>query len=205
MKQKHSTRFLPARDQIGRFAIVTYGVWRGFAVILTFLLLMAIALYHVDRSRARNVVVPAKETEVFECMWIHGGYACNDKNAIIDALMEQESICGLEDVVCDEEKSVSFKAIRTRYSRADSCHYPKDGKCLTAIGKDTEEGRTIACPRNIALGTRLLIEEKEYVCEDRYATWLDGKRGLPTIDVFAEADTLHALPAYKQVLVTVLH
>ncbi len=104
----------------------------------------------------------------------------------------------------EAEKPVKITAIRTKYSRKDSCHNPSGNKCLTAIGRDTKEGVTVACPRNIKLGTHILIEGKEYVCEDRYSTYLDEKRGLPTFDVFAEAKNLKNLPAYKQVEVAIL-
>lgn len=106
----------------------------------------------------------------------------------------------------NSQKPLIFKAIQTRYARKDSCHNPKDGKCLTAIGRDTKEGVTVACPRNIPLGTRLLIEGVgERRCEDRYAKYLDMKRGLPTIDIFTEDANLHTVPAYRIALVTILH
>lgn len=89
-----------------------------------------------------------------------------------------------------EQPKDTLKSIVTWYSRADSCHNPKwvNGKklCLTAIGLDTKEGRTVACPRNIELGTKIRINGKDYVCEDRYSTYLDAKRGLPTFDIFHE-------------------
>ncbi|MFA5185384.1 MAG: hypothetical protein WC551_02765 [Patescibacteria group bacterium] len=84
----------------------------------------------------------------------------------------------------------TLKSVITWYSRADSCHNPKwvKGKklCLTAIGLDTKEGRTVACPRDIKLGTKIRINGKDYVCEDRYSTYLDAQRGLPTFDIFHE-------------------
>lgn len=95
-------------------------------------------------------------------------------------------------------KTREIEVIRTRYSRTDSCHYKRGEECLTAIGKDTKEGRTVACPYSLKLGTKILLDGKEYICEDRYAKRLDAKRGLPTIDVFAEAPNLNKLPAYKK-------
>ena len=58
-------------------------------------------------------------------------------------------------------------AIITAYSELDSCHYPVKGGCLTASGTIASE-TTIACPRSWPLGTKVLIEDKEYTCEDRY-------------------------------------
>lgn len=73
----------------------------------------------------------------------------------------------------------------TQYSRADSCHNVVNGKCLMASGKEVYEG-AVACPRDIPLGTKILLDDTEYTCEDRYAKWLDDKREYPTIDVFVE-------------------
>lgn len=91
----------------------------------------------------------------------------------------------------EAEKPKGMKALITFYGRADSCHNPKtvDGRtlCLTAIGRDTKEGVTVACPRSLKLGTKVEIMGRTYVCEDRYAAWLDAKRGMPTFDVFYEA------------------
>lgn len=81
---------------------------------------------------------------------------------------------------------MKIKALITRYSRKDSCHYPQGNKCLTAAGRDTKEGVTVACPRNLKLGTKVLIDGHVYTCEDRYSTYLDAKRGLPTFDIFTE-------------------
>lgn len=99
---------------------------------------------------------------------------------------------------------------RTKYSRADSCHNPKRVGdkiwCLTAIGRDTVEGVTVACPRDIKLGTRVRFKGTThvYVCEDRYSTWVDDKRDYPTIDVFAEAPNLAKLPNFQTVELEIL-
>lgn len=75
------------------------------------------------------------------------------------------------------------------YSRKDSCHNRRGKVCLTAIGKDVQAGTTVACPRSMALGTKLVIKSGPlqgfYVCEDRTAKWVEQKFG-PTIDVFTE-------------------
>jgi hypothetical protein len=91
----------------------------------------------------------------------------------------------------DVDKQHTMKAVITFYGRADSCHNPKvvNGKtlCLTAIGQDTQEGITVACPRSLKLGTKVEIMGHVYTCHDRYALRLDAQRGLPTFDVFYEA------------------
>lgn len=84
-----------------------------------------------------------------------------------------------------EEKQNTFKASVTKYSRKDSCHNPKGKACLTASGEDTKEGRTVACPRSLKLGTKVLINGKTYTCLDRTAKWVEQKFG-PTYDIFTE-------------------
>lgn len=79
----------------------------------------------------------------------------------------------------------SFHAIVTQYSYEDSCHNVVEGKCLMASGKPVYVG-AVACPRNLKLGTEVQIEGETYRCEDRYATWVDAKRGMPTIDIFVD-------------------
>jgi len=79
----------------------------------------------------------------------------------------------------------TFKASTTKYSRKDSCHNKRGNKCLTAIGRDTKAGTTVACPRSIKLGTKIQIEGVTYTCEDRTAKWVEAKFG-PTFDIFTE-------------------
>lgn len=81
------------------------------------------------------------------------------------------------------EATGSFYAIVTQYSYADSCHNVVDGKCLMASGRAVYVG-AVACPRFLPLGSKVQIDGKNYTCEDRYATWVDTKRGMPTIDIF---------------------
>lgn len=71
----------------------------------------------------------------------------------------------------------------SRYSAEESCHHPKDGKCLTASGRPAEEGTTVACPRSVALGRWVRIQGHRYRCDDRTARWVEGKFG-PTFDIF---------------------
>lgn len=92
-----------------------------------------------------------------------------------------------------------FVAYVTQYSRADSCHNIVDGKCLMANGRPVHEG-AVACPRWLKLGTKLEINGKVYTCEDRYAKWLDKKRGLPTVDIFVEKNP-HGI---KKLTITIL-
>lgn len=79
----------------------------------------------------------------------------------------------------------TFRAVITQYSRADSCHTVKNGKCIMASGRAVYAGAA-ACPDFLNLGTMVNIDGQSYTCEDRYAKWLDRKRGLPTVDIFVE-------------------
>lgn len=60
-----------------------------------------------------------------------------------------------------------------------------DTPCIAASGADIC-GRTdvIACPRAIPLGTRAIIDGREYVCEDRLAKKYDHR-----IDISCDKDT----------------
>ena len=66
----------------------------------------------------------------------------------------------------------------TNYSELDSCHYRVKEGCLTASGTIASKS-TIACPRHWKLGTKVLMEGKEYICEDRYNANLSDR-----IDIF---------------------
>jgi len=81
------------------------------------------------------------------------------------------------------EMAMMMRAVVTGYSSKDSCHYPVAEGCLTASGKIAREGM-VACSYLHPFGTEFLINGKLYVCEDRYATWLDRMRGLETVDIF---------------------
>ena len=70
------------------------------------------------------------------------------------------------------EHSHTFLAEITAYSAKDSCHFPN---CVMANGLPAAIGY-IACPRNIALGTKVKIENLgEFICGDRTAKWVDGR------------------------------
>lgn len=94
-----------------------------------------------------------------------------------------ETVTPAVDTVRPPVKLKTFRAVITQYSRADSCHFKKNGKCLMASGKEVYEG-AVACPSFMRLGAIVVIAEQQYTCEDRYSPWLDEVRGLPTIDIF---------------------
>lgn len=98
---------------------------------------------------------------------------------------EEYDPCGLDSVECPKEKINNYTAWTTKYSRADSCHNRKGDKCLTAIGQDTQEGITVACPRHLKLGLKVRILGHTYTCHDRYAQWVQNRQG-DTYDIFTE-------------------
>jgi len=82
----------------------------------------------------------------------------------------------------------------TNYSELDSCHTGKS--CLMANGKKAHIG-ALACPRNLRLGTRVIIDNTPYVCEDRVSLKYPNR-----FDIFAgygKASYLKALKYGKQV------
>lgn len=91
----------------------------------------------------------------------------------------------------------------TKYSRKDSCHNPRGNECLTAAGRDTKEGVTVACPYGMKLGTKVEIGGHIYTCEDRTAKWVQEKRGA-TFDIFTEDYNEAVQWGVKKMEVTVL-
>lgn len=59
----------------------------------------------------------------------------------------------------------------TAYSSIDSCHYPN---CIMANGQPAHKG-SVACPRDIPLGTKIKIGDTIYTCKDRTAKYLNGR------------------------------
>ena len=66
----------------------------------------------------------------------------------------------------------------THYSALDSCHYPKEQKCLVASGKVAEIGM-VACPIRYPFGTKFELSGRIYTCEDRYNADLSDR-----LDIF---------------------
>lgn len=85
-----------------------------------------------------------------------------------DTLFEQMQI---QEVSAMEEEKVVVVALVTAYSEIDSCHYEN---CAMASGKRAYVG-AIACPRDIELGTEVIIDNTTYICEDRTNKNLDGR------------------------------
>jgi len=137
-----------------------------------------------------------------------GKYDCTDE-ALLERLNTQRPLQAItaptkEVAEVKTPAKTKFVAYSTAYSRKSSCHNPRGSECLTAIGRDTKEGVTVACPRDMKLGTKVRVNGKTYTCEDRYAKFLDGKRGLPTVDIFMESNELAIQYGLQKVTVEVL-
>jgi len=148
------------------------------AVFIIFTILVIIGFKAVQGRELYNSLTQKSETkqeiQSGPCKKIgERKYDCTDE-AVTKAIEARDA------------KMKTLAAYTTAYSRTSSCHNPRGKECLTAIGRDTEDGVTVACPRNIPLGTMVIVNNKWYRCEDRYAKYLDGKRGIPTFDIFME-------------------
>lgn len=155
-------------------------LWEGFVVRSRAFMVRSMAV----------MVVPLALVGLF--LGPHLGTAANAPENPAAVLLPSEQMGVKDEIVevkeIEEEKPIvtkTFKAYLTQYSRADSCHYKRNGLCLMASGKPVYVG-AVACPNTLRLGTKIMIGDKTYTCEDRYAQRLDKMRGLPTIDVFVE-------------------
>lgn len=99
--------------------------------------------------------------------------ADNDTQELKAAVIEPQSLpdpCQLKDVVCNNEPKTIYAKV-TGYSEIDSCHYEN---CVMASGKRAYIG-AVACPRDVRLGTWVLINNTPYTCEDRTSLSLNGR------------------------------
>jgi 3D (Asp-Asp-Asp) domain-containing protein len=83
--------------------------------------------------------------------------------------------------------NINFEIITadvTQYTKLETCPYHQ---CQTASGRyiDANDTDVIACPRKYKLGSRVIIDGKEYVCEDRTAQSIDR---LGRFDIWAGDD-----------------
>lgn len=101
----------------------------------------------------------------------------------------------------NKDKEVIWKGLieTTAYSAIDSCHY-KD--CLNASLKKPSE-LSVACPRNLKLGTVIRVNGEIKICDDRYNSNLSDR-----IDIwfgYTENDHLRASEyGHKKAIVEIL-
>lgn len=83
--------------------------------------------------------------------------------------------CTLDYVVCvgeeNEVKLVKWYAKSSAYTSYETC---PDGNCIMANGEKAYWG-AVACPREIELGTEILIDGMEFTCADYTAKKFDGR------------------------------
>lgn len=194
------------RDQKGRWAKKTRWDFVTFGIIT--ILIGGAYIGHVN-AKGSDILIRSDATESGRaqdvgtaCIKTPDGscsFATKEMLAKWKVYLESE----VEKLNYELSKKKSFQASVTKYSRKDSCHNPRGSECLTAIGRDTKAGVTTACPRTIKLGTRVRINGKDFVCEDRTAKWVEDKFG-PTFDIFTE-DQKEAIVFGRQKLeVTIL-
>ena len=68
----------------------------------------------------------------------------------------------------------AHSATITGYCACPKC-CGKNAKGITAAGTRPMQGRTVAAPRNVPLGTKVLIDGKPFTVEDRTARRFDGR------------------------------
>jgi 3D (Asp-Asp-Asp) domain-containing protein len=71
----------------------------------------------------------------------------------------------------DGPEDIKIMVTITSYSPKETCK----GKCIMADGKEPVEGVSIACPREIKLGTKVVIEGHIYTCSDRTHLRYNGR------------------------------
>jgi 3D (Asp-Asp-Asp) domain-containing protein len=89
-----------------------------------------------------------------------------------------------------EEKIENYKERYFWISAYNSFEYQTDNTpCIPASGKNIcGRNNVIACPRQYPLGTKFVIDNKQYICEDRLSEANDYK-----IDIFYDKDLQGAL------------
>lgn len=66
-------------------------------------------------------------------------------------------------------------ATTSAYTKIETC---PNTECITASGTRPQAGVSVACPRDISLGTKIEIAGQEYTCEDRTHSRFDGRYDL---------------------------
>jgi 3D (Asp-Asp-Asp) domain-containing protein len=104
-------------------------------------------------------------------------------------------------------KLETFNARVTAYSPRETCEGGKVDKCITAMGVKPVVGRTVACPRRLPLGTRVMFTQGNmtwyFTCEDHYAKWVQEKYG-DTVDVFVDSAGGQDLWGNKKLEITII-
>ena len=71
-----------------------------------------------------------------------------------------------------ETRVQSIYAPISKFTKQETC---PNRPCVTASGQIATRNRTVACPRHIPLGTKVSIEQRVYICEDRTHYRFDGR------------------------------
>lgn len=94
--------------------------------------------------------------------------------------------CGLDSIICNSSESKTAYITKYKWTgyRMASGKYPYIGAVATS-------------DRSIPFGTKIEIDGKEYIVEDRTALWVHERQGL-TIDIYSEDSKKDILVFGKQ-------
>ena len=77
--------------------------------------------------------------------------------------------------------------VQTETIEASTSEYTStESPGINARGYSPIAGKSIACPKRIKLGSRIIIRNVEYTCDDRYADWVQNRFG-DTFDIFGDS------------------
>ena len=86
-------------------------------------------------------------------------------------------------IVLAQSKSVHWHYEIQTIGASVSQYTSYESPGINASGHWPSEGKSIACPRRIKLGTPVVIEGHPFVCDDRTALWVERRFG-DTFDIF---------------------
>ena len=95
-------------------------------------------------------------------------------------LQQPVATCSMaDDLFTEKESSFITKkyATITMYSAVETCD-PQN--CINARGTNPRVNYSVACPREIPFGTKVIIQGREYTCDDRTHVRFNGR-----FDIFA--------------------
>lgn len=158
--------------------------WIALGTLILAIAVCAVLLWNT-RTAGQEKTAEASATATTKCVEVAPHeYDCTDYS---DTAFAAKVMAWKNDQIKEavDRNGVTVSARVTKYSPADSCHYP-DGKggCLNAQGTTVQEGEA-ACPHWLDFGTKISVGGETYTCTDRTADWVQSKWiRTPTFDLF---------------------
>lgn len=157
--------------------------WITIGTLILAIAICAILLWNT-RTAGQEKTAEASATSTTKCVEVAPHeYDCSDLTP--EQWAKWSHFLSEEAKKAKDKNAVVISARVTKYSPADSCHYP-DGKggCLNAQGTTVQEGEA-ACPHWLDFGTKISVGGETYTCTDRTADWVQSKWiRTPTFDLF---------------------